>query len=50
MTIDLPEAPTRWLEAGPGAPALDAHIPSGPIEQKWDKHKFELKLINPANR
>jgi succinate dehydrogenase / fumarate reductase flavoprotein subunit len=31
-------------------PMLDAHIPSGPIEQKWDKHKFEMKLINPANR
>ena len=29
---------------------LDAHIPSGPLAQKWDKHKFELKLINPANK
>src|SRR5881227_3920007 len=29
---------------------LDAHIPPGPIIQKWDKHKFELKLINPANK
>ena len=29
---------------------LDAKIPSGPLEQKWDKHKFEMKLINPANR
>lgn len=29
---------------------LETAIPSGPIEQKWSKHKFDLKLINPANR
>ncbi len=29
---------------------LDAHIPSGPIEKKWDKRRFEMKLVNPANR
>ncbi len=29
---------------------LDAKIPSGPIEQKWDKHRFDLKLVNPANK
>ena len=29
---------------------LDSRIPSGPLEQKWEKHKFESKLINPANR
>jgi succinate dehydrogenase / fumarate reductase flavoprotein subunit len=29
---------------------LDSKIPSGPITQKWDKHKFDLKLINPANK
>ena len=29
---------------------LDAHIPSGAIEKKWGLHKFESKLINPANR
>ena len=30
---------------------LDAHTPTGtPIEQKWDKHKFDLKLVNPANK
>lgn len=29
---------------------LDAKIPSGPIEQKWDRHKFEMKLVNPANK
>ncbi len=29
---------------------LDAKIPSGPLAEKWDKHKFEMKLINPANK
>ena len=29
---------------------LDAKIPSGPIETKWQKHKFDLKLVNPANK
>jgi succinate dehydrogenase / fumarate reductase flavoprotein subunit len=29
---------------------LDSKIPSGPIETKWSRHKFNSKLINPANR
>lgn len=29
---------------------LDSKIPSGPIEQKWDKHRAEIKLINPSNK
>jgi succinate dehydrogenase / fumarate reductase flavoprotein subunit len=29
---------------------LDAKIPSGPIQDKWDRHRFELKLVNPANK
>ena len=29
---------------------LDSKIPGGPIEGKWDRHKFESKLVNPANR
>ncbi|MDL2275768.1 FAD-binding protein, partial [Desulfosarcina sp. OttesenSCG-928-G10] len=29
---------------------LDAHIPGGPITEKWDRHRFELKLVNPANK
>src|ERR1700761_7357313 len=28
---------------------LDSKIPSGPLAQKWEKHKFDLKLVNPAN-
>jgi succinate dehydrogenase / fumarate reductase, flavoprotein subunit len=29
---------------------LDAKIPDGPLGEKWDKHKFNLKLVNPANK
>src|SRR5437867_10807704 len=29
---------------------LDAKTPSGPLAQKWDRHKFDLKLVNPANK
>ncbi len=29
---------------------LDAKIPSGPLAEKWSKHKFGLKLVNPANK
>src|SRR5919109_3347739 len=29
---------------------LNAKVPSGPIEQKWDTHRFEMKLVNPANK
>ena len=29
---------------------LNARIPEGPIEKKWDRHRFEMKLVNPANK
>jgi succinate dehydrogenase / fumarate reductase flavoprotein subunit len=29
---------------------LDGKIPGGPLTQKWDRHRFELKLVNPANK
>jgi len=29
---------------------LDGKCPSGPIEKSWDKHRFDLKLVNPANK
>jgi len=29
---------------------LDSKIPSGPLTEKWDKHRFEMKLVNPANK
>jgi succinate dehydrogenase / fumarate reductase flavoprotein subunit len=29
---------------------LDPKIPAGPLTEKWDRHRFESKLVNPANR
>ena len=29
---------------------LDARIPSGPVDRKWERHKAEIKLVNPANK
>ncbi|MCP3995717.1 MAG: fumarate reductase/succinate dehydrogenase flavoprotein subunit [bacterium] len=29
---------------------LDAKVPEGPIEEKWTKHRFDSKLVNPANK
>jgi succinate dehydrogenase / fumarate reductase, flavoprotein subunit len=29
---------------------LDAKIPGGALEQKWDRHRFATKLVNPANK
>jgi len=29
---------------------LDAKIPDGPLDKKWDKHRFDTKLVNPANK
>ena len=29
---------------------LKSNVPSGPLEKKWEKHRFEMKLVNPANK
>jgi len=29
---------------------LDARIPAGPLAEKWNRHRFEMKLVNPANK
>ena len=29
---------------------LNPKVPSGSIEQKWDRHRFEMKLVNPSNK
>ncbi len=29
---------------------LDAKVPEGPVEDKWDNHKFSVRLVNPANK
>tara|TARA_B100001248_G_scaffold262269_1_gene257114 strand:+ start:9172 stop:11091 length:1920 start_codon:yes stop_codon:yes gene_type:complete len=29
---------------------LDGKVPEGDVQEKWDKHRFKMKLVNPANR
>jgi succinate dehydrogenase / fumarate reductase flavoprotein subunit len=29
---------------------LNSNVPSGPLTEKWTKHKFDMKLVNPANK
>jgi len=29
---------------------FDAKIPGGPLTGKWDRHRFEMKLVNPTNK
>ncbi len=29
---------------------LDSRVPSGPIEDRWENHKFSIRLVNPANK
>ena len=50
MSIDLPEAPPRWVEAEPGRLPLESKAPDGPIGERWDQHRFNMKLVNPANK
>ncbi len=42
-----PRTVTEFTEVGV---ALDGKSPTGPVEQRWDKHRFDMKLINPANK
>jgi succinate dehydrogenase / fumarate reductase flavoprotein subunit len=36
--------------AKPLSPALRAHVPPGPLPEKWSRYKSEMKLVNPANK
>jgi succinate dehydrogenase / fumarate reductase flavoprotein subunit len=29
---------------------LKSNVPPGPIDRKWEQHKFDMKLVNPANK
>src|SRR5512135_126128 len=29
---------------------LNSRIPTGPLAEKWEKHRFDMKLVNPANK
>ena len=30
--------------------SLNSRMPAGPLADKWDKHRFDMKLVNPANK
>ncbi|NJP05427.1 MAG: fumarate reductase/succinate dehydrogenase flavoprotein subunit [Chloroflexaceae bacterium] len=32
------------------AVTLESQVPAGPIEKRWDEHRFKMKLVNPANK
>jgi succinate dehydrogenase / fumarate reductase flavoprotein subunit len=42
--------PGYWTEAPAGSAPLGTAIPDGPIAGKWDQRRFEMKLVNPANK
>ena len=46
MPLDFPSQSV----SSTGSSTLDAHIPDGPIEKKWDTRRFEMKVVNPANK
>ncbi len=54
MSTAFAEARTVQIAERDGLPngqvTLDGRIPPGPIEQKWDRCRFDMKLVNPANR
>ncbi|HEX5503537.1 MAG TPA: fumarate reductase/succinate dehydrogenase flavoprotein subunit, partial [Thermomicrobiales bacterium] len=54
MAIETaPRAPATetqpWVES-PDSSMLDAGEPGGPIETRWERRQFEMKLVNPANK
>jgi succinate dehydrogenase / fumarate reductase, flavoprotein subunit len=40
----------QYADYTTGEPVVDTKAPSGPINERWDKRRFEAKLVNPANR
>ncbi|MGH9035969.1 MAG: FAD-binding protein, partial [Acidimicrobiia bacterium] len=41
---------TQSISGTPRNPGLDARIPPGALEEKWDHHRFDMKLVAPHNR
>src|SRR5438445_5377375 len=35
---------------GRRVPELDGKVPAGPIQDQWDQHRFEMRLVNPNNK
>ena len=52
-TSTTPDSPLPGLVHGlyaEGEPIRDTKAPTGPIDRRWNKRKFEASLVNPANR
>ncbi|MBP2402949.1 Fumarate reductase flavoprotein subunit [Streptomyces netropsis] len=41
---------SEYLDYGVGAPVTDTKAPEGPIAERWDRRRFDARLVNPANR
>src|SRR4249919_1887952 len=41
---------TAYAAYRTGEPVVDGKAPQGPVNERWDKRRFEAKLVNPANR
>jgi succinate dehydrogenase / fumarate reductase flavoprotein subunit len=39
-----------YADYATGEPIADTRAPGGPIAERWDRRRFEAKLVNPANR
>ena len=39
-----------YTSYGTGKPLVDGKAPDGPVAERWDRRRFEAKLVNPANR
>jgi succinate dehydrogenase / fumarate reductase, flavoprotein subunit len=52
MTIETPVRVNTMPTFAPtfAEGVLDGRVPSGPIEDLWEKHKFEMRLVSPANK
>jgi succinate dehydrogenase / fumarate reductase flavoprotein subunit len=54
MAIDIapsrPATDTKYWNESSDDSMLHSGAPSGPIEDRWEKHKFDMKLVNPANK
>ena len=44
-TVEQTSTDSRYFD-----PRLVANAPSGPLEQRWDQRRFDVKLVNPANK
>lgn len=47
---NAPSEPNDYAEYTTGEPVADTRAPEGPVAERWNRRRFEAKLVNPANR